>query len=162
MAQHNDHHGTMLPQDTNFDNADQPGIAQPYSQAEVEELLYGTDRPASERLARLNEMRDEATTRESADWGDQDPASLLDEIDRAIDELSATIANADDGDDYAGLAPTFDTGDRLDTLSPDDIEAREAIEADDDLDEEDEDDITPLDETEWEDGDDFKPEQGVH
>ena len=45
-------------------------------------------------------------------------------------------------------------------LSPDDIEAREAIEADDDLDEEDE--IAPLDETEWDDGDDFKPERGVH
>ena len=157
MAHNN--HDAVLPQDTDFDNDDQPGIAQPYTQSEIEDLLYGTDRPASERLARLNEMRDEATTRESADWGDQDPASLLDEIDRAIDELSATIANADDGDDYAGLAPTFDTGDRLDTLSPDDVDAREAIETDDD---EDEDDITPLDETEWEDGDDFKPEQGVH
>ena len=99
MAQHHDHHGTMVPQDTNFDNADQPGIAQPYSQTEIEDLLYGDDRPASERLARLKELRDEAAIRESGDWGDQDPAAMLDELDRAIDELSATIANGDDEDE---------------------------------------------------------------
>lgn len=133
MAQHHDHHGTMVPQDTNFDNADQPGIAQPYSQTEVEELLYGNDRPASERLARLREMRDEQDIRESGDWGDQDPVALRDEIDRAIDELSATIANADDMDDYADLdgAVDVDPSDHLDALSPDDVEAREAIEGDD-------------------------------
>ena len=61
MAQHHDHHGTMVPQDTNFDNADQPGIAQPYSQTEIEDLLYGDDRPASERLARLKELRASGT-----------------------------------------------------------------------------------------------------
>lgn len=157
MAQHHDHHGTMLPQDTNFDNADQPGIAQPYAQAEVEELLYGNDRPASERLARLHELRDEAAIRESGDWGDQDPAALLDEIERAIDELSATIANADDTEDYAELSAPMDRdpADRLDALSPDDVDARAAIE-------DDEDDMGPLDETEWDEGDDFRPERGVH
>jgi len=134
MAQHHDHHGTMVPQDTNFDNADQPGIAQPYTQSEIEELLYGDDRSASERLARLNELRDESTIRESGDWGDQDPSAMLDELDRAIDELSATIANADDNDDFAGLTTTFDNdpADRLDALSPDDQDAREAIEGDED------------------------------
>src|SRR5690606_24516272 len=98
MAQHHDHHGTMVPQDTNFDNSDQPGISQPYSQSEIEELLYGDDRPAAERVARLKELRNESAIRESGDWGGQDPASLLDELDRAIDELSATIANGDDND----------------------------------------------------------------
>ena len=68
MAQHHDHHGTMVPQDTNFDNADQPGIAQPYSQTEIEDLLYGDDRPASERLARLKELRDEAALLEEPEW----------------------------------------------------------------------------------------------
>ena len=162
MAQHYDHHGTMVPQDTNFDNADQPGIAQPYSQSEIEELLYGDDRPASERLARLRELRDESAIRESGDWGDQDPAAMLVELDRAIDELSATIANADDTDSYAGLQTTFDNdpADRLDTLSPDDVDARHAIESDDDLDNE-EDDLGPLDETGWDQGDDFRPEKGV-
>ena len=158
MAQHHDHHGTMVPQETNFDNADQPGIAQPYTQAEVEELLYGSDRPANERLAQLRELRDESAIRESGDWGDQDPAAMLDEIDRAIDELSATIANAEDGEDYDELAPVFDTdpSGRLDALSPDDEDSRLAIEGDDDGEPE------PLDATEWEDGDDFNPDQGVH
>lgn len=166
MAQHHDHHGTMVPQDTNFDNADQPGIAQPYTQTEVEDLLYGDDRPASERLARLRELRAESAVRESGDWGDQDPAAMLDEVDRAIDELSATIANADDGEDYAGLATSFDNDpdDRLDALSPDDVDARHAITGDDEalFDDEDEDDLGPLDEAEWDEGDDFRPEKGVH
>lgn len=162
MAQHHDHHDTLVPQDTNFDNADQPGIAQPYTQAEVEELLYGTDRPASERLARLRELRDESAIRESGDWGDQDPAAMLDELDRAIDELSATVANADDADDYAGLEAPFEPGDRLDALSPDDIDARHAIEGDEDLFDDEDDDLGPLDEAEWDEGDDFRPEKGVH
>ena len=157
-------HDTLLPQETSSDNDDQPGIAQPYSQSEIEDLLYGTDRPATERLASLRAMRDESAIRESGDWGDQDPASMLDELDRAIDELSATIANADDlDDDYPGLETGLDTaGDRLDTLSPDDVDAIDAIENGDALDDEDDaDDLEPLDETEWQDDDDFKPGQGV-
>ena len=155
MAQHHDHHGTMVPQDTNFDNADQPGIAQPYSQTEVEELLYGEDRPASERLARLREMREEAAIRESGDWGDQDPAALLDELDRAIDELSATIANSDDNEAYAGLGTSFDNdpADRLDALSPDDEEARQAIEGDEDAFFEDEE---GLEDENWDGGEEFR------
>ena len=161
MAHNN--HDAVLPQDTDFDNDDQPGIAQPYTQSEIEDLLYGTDRPASERLAALQDMRNENAIRESGDWGDQDPAAMLDEIDRAIDELSAIMANADDlDDDYPGLETGLDTSERLDTLSPDDVDAIDAIENGSDLDEEDDaDDISPLDESEWQDDDDFKPEQGV-
>jgi hypothetical protein len=165
MAQHQDHHGAMVPQDTNFDNADQPGIAQPYTQSEVEELLYGDDRPAAERLARLRELREESAIRESGDWGDQDPAAMLEEIDRAIDELSATIANSDDLDgSYAGLETSFDNdpADRLDALSPDDVDARHAIESDEDFYEDEEEELRPLDEAEWDEGDDFRPEKGVH
>ena len=163
MAQHHDHHGTMVPQDTNFDNADQPGIAQPYTQSEVEELLYGDDRPANERLARLRELRDESAIRESGDWGGQDPAAMLDEIDRAIDELSATIANGDDDETYAGLATNFDNdpADRLDALSPDDEDGRHAIEGDEEmLDEEDE--AALLEEPQWDGGDEFRTEKDVH
>ena len=97
MAHNN--HDAVLPQDTDFDNDDQPGIAQPYTQSEVEELLYGEDRSASERLARLRELREESAIRESGDWGDQDPAAMLDELDRAIDELSAVIANGEDDEE---------------------------------------------------------------
>ena len=165
MAQHHDHHGTMLPQDTNFDNADQPGIAQPYSQTEIEDLLYGDDRPASERLARLKELRDEAAIRESGDWGDQDPAAMLDELDRAIDELSATIANGDDDETYAGLTTNFDNdpADRLDALSPDDEEARHAIEGDEAeafFDDEDED--NDLEDEIWDGGDEFRTDKDLN
>jgi hypothetical protein len=104
--------------------------------------------------------------RESGDWGDQDPKASMDELDRAIDELSAMIANGDDGEDYPDLAPTFDNdpGDRLDALAPDDVDARHAITGDDEelLEDEDEDDLGPLDEAEWDEGDDFRPEKGVH
>ncbi|QQR36060.1 hypothetical protein JI749_17305 [Devosia oryziradicis] len=164
MAQHQDHHGAVVPQDTNFDNADQPGIAQPYTQSEVEELLYGDDRPASERLAQLRALRDESAIRESGDWGDQDPAAMLDEIDRAIDELSATIANSEDSDDFAGLATTFDNdpNDRLDALSPDDDEARQAIEGDEDEFFDDDDDDNSLEEEAWDGGEEFRTERDLH
>ncbi|WP_332688985.1 hypothetical protein [Devosia sp.] len=163
MAQHHDHHGTMVPQDTNFDNADQPGIAQPYSQSEIEELLYGDDRPASERLARLRELREESAIRESGDWGDQDPAAMLEELDRAIDELSAIIANGEDGETYSGLTTNFDNdpADRLDALSPDDEDGRYAIEGDEEvLDEEDE--AALLEEQQWDGGDEFRADKDFH
>ena len=163
MAQHHDHHGTMVPQDTNFDNADQPGIAQPYTQSEVEELLYGDDRPANERLARLRELRDESAIRESGDWGGQDPAAMLEELDRAIDELSAVVANGDDDETYAGLATTFDNdpAERLDTLSPDDEETRHAIEGDEEAFFDDEDDEA-LEEETWDGGEEFRTDRDLH
>ena len=164
MAQHHDHHGTMVPQDTNFDNADQPGIAQPYTQSEVEELLYGDDRPASERLARLRELRDESAIRESGDWGDQDPAAMLEGLDRAIDELSATIANGDDNNDFAGLATTYDNdpAERLDTLSPDDEDGRFAIEGDEEAFFDDEDEDESLEEEAWDGGEEFRTDRDLH
>lgn len=155
------HPGHIIPQDIEPGDASEAfGIAEPYTQTEIEDLLYGDDRPASQRLARLRELREQAMVRESGDWGDQDPAASMDELDRAIDELSAMIANSDDGDEYAGLAPTFDNdpNDRLDALSPDDEDGRHAIEGDD----VEEDEPEPLDETEWDEGDGFDPDKGVH
>ena len=169
MAQHQNQHGSIVPQDTSYDAVDQPGLARPYTQDEVDDLLFGTDRSASERLARLREIRDEMAMRESGDWGDQDPAAMMDELDRAIDELSATIANSSDmGEDYMLLEPTLDmdNSDRLDTLAPDDVDAISAIAGEDvdeaDEEEADEEDLEPLDKAEWDDGDDFDPEKGVH
>ena len=159
--------GTIIPQDIEPGDASEAfGIAEPYTQTEIEDLLYGEDRPARQRLARLRELREEATVRESGDWGDQDPRQTIDELDRAIDELSATMANTTDLEDYAGLAPTFDMdpNTRLDALSPDDIETRQAIEGiendEDDLDGEAE-DLGPLDVAEWDEKDGFDPERGV-
>jgi hypothetical protein len=152
------HHGTMMPQETSFDNADQPGIAQPFTQTEVEELLFGDDRPVEERLDRLREMRSEAIARQSADWGDDDPAALLSEIDRAIEELAMDSADADATSDYANLSAPLEWEADLESLSPDDVDARAAIEGDADED----DDSGILDDTEWDEGDDFRPERGVH
>jgi len=159
MAQHHDHRGTMVPQQTNFDNADQPGISQPFSQSEIEELLFGDDRSSAERLQRLQEIRTELAVRESADFGDEDPEALLQEVDRAIEALSVTSDNADETDDYASLSAPLDRdpADHLDALSPDDVDARYALEGDDETYEDEE-----VDEPEWDEGDDFKPEHGVH
>lgn len=151
------HSGSILPQDLSFDNADQNGTELPLGQNEIEELEFGDDRPVDERLARLREIRDDMVTREAGDWGDEDPKAMIAEIDRVIDSLSTAEADADDTDDYAGLAPALDTDplDRRELLSPDD----DLLAADED---EDEEDLDVLDDAEWEDGDDFRPERGVH
>jgi hypothetical protein len=132
--------GTLLPQETNFDNADPVGIAQPYSQAEIEDLLYGNDRSVEERLARLREMRDEATVRESGDWGDQDPAAMLDEIDRAIEELSGDREASDENIDLAD-ALYDDPANHSHALAPDDVDALRELsgQPEDAFDEDDED-----------------------
>lgn len=165
MAQHQNQHGSIVAQDTTYDAVDQPGLSRPYTQDEVDELLYGVDRSASERLGRLREIREEMAIRESGDWGGQDPAAMMEELDRAIDELSAAIANSDDEDeeDYAPLEPALSTdpNEKLDSLAPDDVDAISAI-AGEDVDTADEEDPTPLDEAEWEDGDGFDPQKGVH
>ncbi|MEO5806213.1 hypothetical protein [Devosia sp.] len=152
-------HDAVVSQDSNFDDgADQAGIAQPFSQNEIDELLYGDDRPAAERLELLRDYRAELAARESGNFGGEDPAALLAEIDKAIGALSTDEDNANDTDDFAGLAAPLDRDplEHRETLSPDD----DAFEL---LDEEDvEDDLEVLDETEWDDGDDFKPERGTH
>jgi hypothetical protein len=121
MAQMHDR-GTLVPQETNFDNADQVGIAQPYSQTEIEDLLYSSDQPTEGRLARLREMRDELAARESADWGEEDPAAMIDEIDRAIDELSGDAEASDENFELADVL-VDDPADHSHALAPDDVDA---------------------------------------
>ncbi|WDR02263.1 hypothetical protein PSQ19_16750 [Devosia algicola] len=130
MSQQHHNPGTLMSEETSFDEGDEPGIAQPISQSEIEELLYGDDRPAEQRLERLHEIRHELAARESADFGGEDPAALLGEVDRAIASLGTDADNADESDDYASLsAPdSRDPSDHLDSLSPDDVEAIEDIE----------------------------------
>ncbi|MCP8885235.1 hypothetical protein NIM87_17130 [Devosia sp. XJ19-1] len=156
MAQNHHHPGSLVPQETNFDNADTPGISQPFSQAEIEDLLYGEDRPVRERLERLREIRAEASARESGDFGDEDPASMIEALDRAIEELQGDSDNAaETGDASADMSN--DPADHLDALSPDDIEAREALIGEDEFYEEDED--GPVDdETKWHGSEEFNPD----
>jgi hypothetical protein len=135
MSRPNPRHGTILPQDTDFEGgADQPGIAQPLSQAEIDELLYNDERPTEERLARLQEMRDELQARQNADIDGRDQKAMLREMDAAIESLTGGgDRESDDPDDFAPLdgAYVVDPADHLDALSPDDEDGRHAIEGDD-------------------------------
>ena len=155
MVQNHHHPGSLVPQETSFENADTPGIAQPYSQSEIEDLLYGDDRPVRSRLERLWEMRHEAAARESGDFGGQDPAYMLEELDRAIAELQRDLDNTEDtGNIDASMSS--DPADHLDALSPDDTDAREALIGEDVFYEEDED--GPVDDDHaWHGSDEFDP-----
>jgi hypothetical protein len=91
---------------------------------------------------------------EVADFsGDNDPQSLLLEIDRAIDRLQRL--GADPGE---GLPASFDPTDHRELLSPDDDELVALDEEEEEAFEEED----GLDASEWDEGDDFRPERGVH
>ncbi len=124
------HPGRVLPQDiVPQDGWGDMLTALPVSQAEIEDLLYGDDRPAEERIERLSEIADSLRNREPGDFGDNDPGVLLGEIDSAI----ARIRSALDRDpDLENDEPTMDDDplNHRETLSPDSDEL-EALEAQD-------------------------------
>lgn len=126
------HRGSLLPQEEHLDAIDQVTTAQPYTQNEIEDLLYGDERPVEERIARLREMRSESVTRESGDWGDEDPASLISEIDRAIDELSGDSATSDDNFELEGVLAD-DPANHSHALSPDDVDALRELSGEEDF-----------------------------
>lgn len=136
MVQQRDNSDALIPVDDQFDAAEQPGISVPFTQDEIQDLLYGSDRPVEERLDRLKEMRGEMVTRESGDFGDQDPKDMISEIDRAIEELKGDSAYADENSDF-DASVSIDPEDHLDTLSPDDVDARLALTGGDDSEDED-------------------------
>ena len=131
MVQPRDNSDPLTPIDEPRDANDLPGLSYPYSQDEIQDLLYGSDRPVEERIDRLKEMREEMATRESGDFGDQDPKDMLAEIDRALDELQADSASADENFEL-DAAVSIDPEDHLDALSPDDVDARLALTGGDD------------------------------
>ncbi len=120
------HFRGLIAEDTPAGNdGDVPGFAQPVSQAEIEELLYGDDWPAGERLARLLSIRAELSNLEATDFGDDDPRRLISAIDEAVAQLSNVEGE--------GMDPTsvdHDPAAHRETLSPDSDEL-EAIEAED-------------------------------
>jgi hypothetical protein len=137
MAHHHDHPGHLLPQETSFDNADTPGLAQPYSQSEIDDLVFGSDRSVAQRLERLREIRAEMLDRDNAELGD-DADFLIEELDLAIARLAREVDGPNPAS-VAGGATDLDPSSHLDTLAPDDMEAREALIGEDAFYEDDED-----------------------
>jgi hypothetical protein len=132
MSQPNPRHGTILPQSNGFDGSeDSPGIAQPISQSEIEDLLYNDERPVDERIDRLRELRDEAAIRASGDNG-SDAWILLRELENALDLLIQDEEAADGNSEFAVFDAAYevDPADHLEALSPDDEDGRLAIEGD--------------------------------
>lgn len=124
----NQHPGRVLAQDIlPQDGNDSTITAQPISQAEIEDLLYGDDRPAAERVERLAELADSLRAREPGDFGDNDPARLLTEIEGAIASIDGAL---DPDTEVDGPTMIDDPLNHRETLSPDSDEL-EAIEEDD-------------------------------
>jgi hypothetical protein len=156
------HPGRVLPQDAVPDDGSGEMItAQPVSQAEIEDLLYGDDRPAAERVERLTELADNLRDQEQGDFGGDDPRRLLTEIDAAIARINSALER---DPELEFDEPTMDDDplNHRETLSPD-SEELEAIEDDDEASLTDgseplEDEV--LDPEEWSE-DDFDVERGV-
>lgn len=159
----NAHPGRIVPQDLVPDDGSGDSLtALPVSQSEIDDLLYGDDRPEAERLERLRELAGQLRQQEPGDFGDGDPRALVGEIDEAIARLSGDIER---DPDMVYDEPSMD-GDPLnhrETLSPDSDELEE-------IEDEDEaslsDDTEPLsddvlDPEEWDDGDGFNVDRGV-
>jgi len=134
--------------DTVGNDGDTPGFAAPIGPGEIEELLYNEEWTAEARIDRLLEMRAQLAGLEAPDFGDDDPKTLIRQIDAAIGQLRNLVGE--------GMDPSsmdLDPGAHRETLSPDSDELLD-LEA---LDEEslNEDGTTPedqIDKREWIDG----------
>jgi hypothetical protein len=127
------HPGHVLPQDTRPGDAnDEVNVGQPVSLNEVEDLLYGDDRPAEHRLERLRELAGELRDRAAGDIADDDAGSVLAEIERAIATLEAKSR-------FVGEPGVLDEDplDHRETLAPDSDELEEIEEEDEESVEED-------------------------
>ena len=124
------HPGRVLPQDVvPQDGGGEMMTALPVSQAEIEDLLYGDDRPPAERVERLNEIAELLRNSEPGDFGDDDPGKLLAEIERATARINSSLERDPDLEfDEPTMAD--DPLNHRETLSPDSDEL-EAIEQDD-------------------------------
>jgi len=128
-------HDDFLPQDSAEDDSSmEANTAQPFTEAELQDLLYGDSRSVEERLTLLRQFRADLAARAGGDIADDDSEELIAEIDQRIAELQ--------GDENLGeTAGTIDVDPlaHRETLAPDSDEL-EAIEEEDEasLDEEDE------------------------
>src|SRR3569832_898176 len=92
----NAHPGRIVPQDVALpDGSGSMLTALPVSQAEIEELLYGDDRPPRERIERLQELAGQLREDLPGDLGDGDGLAdsllLLLEVDEAIARLQGDM-----------------------------------------------------------------------
>lgn len=102
-------------QDTRNDgDGEQVLIAQPLSQAEIDELLYSDEFPREERLARLRQVRLELSEQEASDFGSDDPGSLLGVVNEAIAALEDGV-----GESMDASSVDHNPEDHRETLSPD-------------------------------------------
>jgi hypothetical protein len=155
MAQPQDNSDALMPYDGDFDATEQSSFGLPFTQDEIEDLRFGNDRPLSERIGRLEEMRAELAVRENGDFGNQDPRAMIAEIDRVLGELQADGEMADENAELDG-AMDIDPADHLDALSPDDVDARQAIIGEEEFYEDGED--GPVDDEQWSGSEEFRPD----
>jgi hypothetical protein len=133
----------LIGQDDAIGNdGDAPGYSTPFSTSEIDELLYNEEWPAEQRIARLMEMRAQLVALEASDFGDDDPRSLVRQIDAAIARFEAT-----DLSDTSGLE--LDMGAHRETLAPDSDELLDLQAADEASLTNDDGEDGPVDEREW-------------
>src|SRR5690606_11141890 len=78
MAEHqNSQSVEVVAQDADFDISESTALTQPYSQDEIEDLLYSAELSVEDRITRLRAIRDEMVVRESGDFVEQDPADMI-------------------------------------------------------------------------------------
>lgn len=100
--------------DTVGNDGDTPGFAAPIGPGEIEELLYNEEWTATARIERLLEMRARLADLESPDFGDDDPRTLIRQIDAALGQLQSL---AGEGMDPSSM--DLDPAAHRETLSPD-------------------------------------------
>jgi hypothetical protein len=160
----------IVPQDLGLDDADinDTGIPETLTQDVIDDLVSSPSMSVEDRLSRLVDIRAHLAARAASEFGDNDAASLLAEVERVIGGLQTEAdALADEPEGYEALDPALDIDplEHRETLSPDDddlidLERSEEDEDDDDLLDDDDDDDEDDDEDaigdETEDGDDLE------
>ena len=159
----NAHPGRIIPQDVvPEDGSGDTLTALPFGQDEIDELLYGDDRPPGERIARLQELAGQMRDQEPGDFGGGDTKALLGEIDEAIARLSGDM-DRDLDLAYDEVSTDDDPLNHRETLSPDSDELEEIEEEDDASVRGDAEPLSDdlLDPEEWSEGDGFDTDRGV-
>lgn len=104
----------ILARDLTDDDENMPsGNADPFTETELDDLLYGEGDP-EERMARLLDLRNILVARQSAEFADRDAEELLADVDRAILTLRGSRGSPVELADFEG-----EDTDHRETLSPD-------------------------------------------